>query len=59
VLRLPKKASIDNLLSAVRTLVEELKHNSLAGKLWIVEIGRIREFSEEDSHSSSLNAAMR
>jgi len=50
VLRLPKKASIDNLLSAVRTLVEGLKHNSLAGKLWIVEIGRIREFSEEDSH---------
>jgi predicted nuclease of predicted toxin-antitoxin system len=50
VLRLPKKASADDLLSAVRTLVEGLKHSPLAGKLWIVEIGRIREFNEEDSH---------
>jgi predicted nuclease of predicted toxin-antitoxin system len=50
VLRLPKKASADDLLSAVRTLVEGLKHSPLAGKSWIVEIGRIREFNEEDSH---------
>ncbi len=50
VLRLPKKASADDLLSAIRTLVEGLKHSPLSGKLWIVEIGRIREFNEEDSH---------
>ena len=48
VLRLPKKASADDLLAAVRTLVEGLKHSSLTGKLWIVEIGRIREFNEEE-----------
>lgn len=48
VLRLPKKAAADDLLSAIRTLVEGLKNSPLAGKLWIVEIGRIREFNEED-----------
>jgi predicted nuclease of predicted toxin-antitoxin system len=48
VLRLPKRASADDLHSAVRTLAEGLKRSPLAGKLWIVEIGRIREFSEED-----------
>ena len=50
VLRLPKKASADDLLAAIRTLVEGLKQTPLAGKLWIVEIGRIREFNEGDSH---------
>ena len=48
VLRLPKKSSADDLLAAVRTLGEGLKHSSLTGKLWIVEIGRIREFNEEE-----------
>ena len=46
VLRLPKQASAADLLSAIRTLSEGLKSSSLAGKLWIVEIGRIREFDE-------------
>ncbi len=50
VLRLPKKASVEDLLSATRTLIEGLKRSPLSGKLWIVEIGRIREFNEEDSH---------
>jgi predicted nuclease of predicted toxin-antitoxin system len=49
VLRLPKKASAADLLAAIRTLSEGLKRNSLAGKLWVVEIGRIREFEEDDS----------
>ena len=49
VLRLPKKASAENLLSAIRTLNEGLKRKSVVGKLWIVEIGRIREFDEEDA----------
>ena len=48
VLRLPKKASAADLLAAIRTLVEGLKQGPLTGKLWIVEIGRIREFNEED-----------
>lgn len=49
VLRLPKKASVADLLAAVRTLAEGLKHNSLTGKLWVVEIGRIREYDEADA----------
>jgi predicted nuclease of predicted toxin-antitoxin system len=49
VLRPPKHASAADLLSAVRTLSEGLKNRQLAGKLWIVEIGRIREFTEEAS----------
>lgn len=47
VLRLPKKAAAGDLLSALRTLAEGLKGAPLTGKLWIVEIGRIREFDEE------------
>ena len=48
VLRLPKRASADDLLGVIRTLVAGLKHSSLPGKLWIVELGRIREFNEDD-----------
>jgi len=47
VLRLPKQSSAADLLSAVSTLNEGLKHSALGGKLWVVEIGRIREFDEE------------
>jgi predicted nuclease of predicted toxin-antitoxin system len=46
VLRLPKKASGVDLLDAMLTLVEGLKKKLVTGKLWIVEIGRIREFQE-------------
>jgi predicted nuclease of predicted toxin-antitoxin system len=49
VLRLPGKASAADLLAAIRTLSEGLKSRSLTGKLWVVEIGRIREFDEDDS----------
>jgi predicted nuclease of predicted toxin-antitoxin system len=49
VLRLPKRVSAADLLSAIRTLSEGLKNSSLAGRLWIVEIGRIREFDESDA----------
>jgi hypothetical protein len=33
---------------AVQTLADGLKQEQLDGKLWIVEIGRIRVFQEED-----------
>lgn len=46
VLWLPRQASLADLLAAVRTLAEGLKHHSLTGKLWVVEIGRIREYDE-------------
>jgi predicted nuclease of predicted toxin-antitoxin system len=49
VLRLPKKAAAADLLAAMRTLVGGLKHGSLHGRLWVVEIGRIREFDERPS----------
>ena len=48
VLRLPKKATPADLLSAVQTLADGLKQFALRGNLWIVEIGRIREFQASD-----------
>jgi hypothetical protein len=37
------------LLQAVRTLAAGLERENLAGKLWIVETGRIRVFQETQS----------
>jgi hypothetical protein len=42
VLRLPRKATPRHLLDAIRTLIGALELDTLAGELWIVEIGRIR-----------------
>ncbi len=33
----------------IETLMEALKSEVLIGKLWIVEIGRIRVYEEEDA----------
>ncbi len=44
VLRLPPKASPDDLLLACRTLVRALEQDTIAGKLWSVERWRIREY---------------
>ena len=49
VLRIPQKASATDLLMLVETLMEALKSEVLIGKLWIVEIGRIRVYEEEDA----------
>ena len=46
VLRLPRKPSHEDLLNAVRTLAAGLEREELAGKLWIIEAGRIRVFQE-------------
>lgn len=46
VLRLPRKATHRNLLDAIRTLIGALERDTLAGKLWIVEIGRIRIYQQ-------------
>jgi predicted nuclease of predicted toxin-antitoxin system len=48
VLRLPKKATAEDLLQAIQTLVRGLERNTLAGKLWIVEKGRIRLYEQDD-----------
>lgn len=49
VLRIPQKASATDLLMLIETLMEALKSEVLIGKLWIVEIGRIRVYEEEDA----------
>jgi uncharacterized protein DUF5615 len=46
VLRPPRKGSAGELLKTVDALVEGLKRQPLTGKLWIVELGRIRIFQE-------------
>jgi len=47
VLRLPQKASASNLSGLVQTLCDAVRNEELIGKLWIVEIGRIRIYEEE------------
>jgi predicted nuclease of predicted toxin-antitoxin system len=47
VLRLPRKATQRNLLDAIRTLIGALERDTLLGKLWIVEIGRIRIYQQD------------
>lgn len=42
IVRLPGRASYAGLVSAVQTLVKALESQVIIGKLWIVEIGRIR-----------------
>ena len=48
VLRLPKRAAAEDLLQALRTFAKGLEQNPLAGKLWIVEKGRIRLYQQDD-----------
>lgn len=47
VLRLPDKPSREHLLGLVRTLANALAKESITGRLWIVEIGRIRVYQED------------
>jgi predicted nuclease of predicted toxin-antitoxin system len=47
VLRLPKKATAEDLLQAIETLVRGLAQHSLAGRLWIVEAARIRVYEPQ------------
>jgi len=48
VIRLSGRASYTELLAAVTTFAKALETESIAGKLWIVEIGRIRIYRPED-----------
>jgi predicted nuclease of predicted toxin-antitoxin system len=47
VLRLRPKPSSPDLASLVQTLIDALKREEPIGKLWIVEIGRIRIHQEK------------
>ena len=48
VLRLPKKATAEDLRQGIETFAKGLLQNPLAGKLWIVEKGRIRIYQQDD-----------
>ena len=44
VLRLPSKPSATDLTNLIRTLARALVGDSIVGKLWIVESGRVRVY---------------
>ena len=46
MLRIPQNVSATNLLALIQTFADALKAEELTGKLWIVEIGRIRVYEE-------------
>jgi predicted nuclease of predicted toxin-antitoxin system len=48
VLRLPGKATRADLDNAIATLIGALRAESLTGKLWIVEVGRVRVYAPEN-----------
>ena len=48
VIRLSGRASYSELLAAISTFAKALETETIVGKLWIVEIGRIRIYRPED-----------
>lgn len=48
VLRLPRKPTPDDLLMVCRTLLRALERESVFGKLWSVERGRVREYRPDE-----------
>jgi hypothetical protein len=48
VLRLPSKPSAADLTNLILTLARALAGDSIAGKLWIVESGRVRVYQESE-----------
>ena len=52
VLRLPRRPTPAQLQDAIRTLVGALASRPIEGKLWIVELGRIREYQPEGEADS-------
>jgi predicted nuclease of predicted toxin-antitoxin system len=49
VLRLPSKPSAADLTRVAHVLGAALKRDSITGKLWIVEPGRVRVYQESES----------
>jgi predicted nuclease of predicted toxin-antitoxin system len=47
VLRVPNPVELDVLYRHVRVLLEGLRRRELTGRLWIVELDRIREYDRE------------
>lgn len=48
VIRLPSRLSHEGLMAACDTLIAGMKKRDIAGRLWIVQRGRIREYQRED-----------
>lgn len=51
VLRLSRRPTPGDLDLAVQTLIRGLNHSPVFGKLWIVERGRIREYTPQEPPS--------
>ena len=52
VLRLPPSPTPTDIVDVLRTLVGGLERDSIEGKLWVIQRGRIREYQpEEDSYN--------
>ena len=49
VLRLPSKPCDADLTDLLHTLARALANDSITGKLWIVETGRVRVYQEQDA----------
>lgn len=49
VLRLPRKPEHSDLVDGARTLIDGLARREIAGRLWVIQRGRIREHQEEGS----------
>lgn len=47
VIRLPRRATPDDLYDGMRTLIGGIERGSIEGKLWIVQRGRIRQYQPE------------
>lgn len=52
VIRLPHRPAPPDLDDAVRTLAAALAKAAIAGRLWIVQKGRIREYQPEEGQES-------
>lgn len=48
MLRLPNRATHQDLLSAISTLIIALQTEEVFGKLWIVQQGRIRIYQPDN-----------
>jgi hypothetical protein len=48
VLRLPPKPSHVHLIAAAHTFAAHLAHDNIMQRLWIIEIGRVRIYQDEE-----------
>lgn len=48
VLRLPPRPSHENLLETIQTLIGGIARETIEGRLWIVQRGRIRTYQPEE-----------